>query len=148
MDTGKYLLDKKEDIGFLEIVEREKKLNPNRYFITSIIGPRRAGKTYFIYSFIRANRLNDSSYLFVDFEDPIDEKDPLKIMAVHSEVYGREPEFLFFDEIQELENWEEFIRYLHSKKRYKIVITGSSSKLLSKEIATQLRGRSVSLFLC
>ena len=145
MDTGRYILDKKEDIRFLEIVEREKKLKPSQDFITTIVGPRRAGKTYFIYSLIKTNRLNDSSYLFVDFEDPIDEKDPLKIMAVHSEVYGREPEFLFFDEIHGLENWQKFIRYLHSKKRYKIVVTGSSSKLLSREIATQLRGRSVSV---
>ncbi|HDD71486.1 MAG TPA: ATP-binding protein, partial [Candidatus Aenigmarchaeota archaeon] len=54
-------------------------------------------------------------------------------------------EYLFFDEIQNLERWESFVYSLFEKKRYFIFITGSSSKLLSEEIATQLRGRSLTI---
>ncbi|MDI9619992.1 MAG: AAA family ATPase [Candidatus Nezhaarchaeota archaeon] len=55
------------------------------------------------------------------------------------------PEYLFFDEIQALENWQKAIYTLYERKRHYIFITGSSSKLLSREIATQLRGRAVTV---
>src|SRR4029077_4278782 len=51
--------------------------------------------------------------------------------------------YLFFDEIQNVENWPLVIRRLHDTKNAEIFLTGSSSKLLSKEIATSLRGRSL-----
>ncbi|MEW5759772.1 MAG: AAA family ATPase [Candidatus Thermoplasmatota archaeon] len=49
--------------------------------------------------------------------------------------------YLFFDEIQNMENWQSWLRTLHNSRRYYLFISGSSSKLLAKEIATQLRGR-------
>ena len=52
--------------------------------------------------------------------------------------------YLFLDEVQEIKDWSSFIRALHNLENYKLVISGSSSKLLSREIATQLRGRSIS----
>jgi predicted AAA+ superfamily ATPase len=51
--------------------------------------------------------------------------------------------FFFFDEIQEVTNWEKFVRRVYDNYTKNIIITGSSSKLLSKEIATSLRGRSL-----
>jgi predicted AAA+ superfamily ATPase len=54
-----------------------------------------------------------------------------------------EKKFIFFDEIQNLENWEKLVRRLLDQK-HNISITGSSAKALSKEIATALRGRSIS----
>jgi hypothetical protein len=63
---------------------------------------------------------------------------------VHRELFGNEPEYLFFDEIQNVDNWEKPIRSLYELKRFYIFITGSSSRLLSKEIATALRGRTIS----
>jgi hypothetical protein len=52
--------------------------------------------------------------------------------------------YLFFDEIQEVEDWEQFIRRITQRKDVRIFLTGSSSKLLSREIATSLRGRTLS----
>jgi hypothetical protein len=52
--------------------------------------------------------------------------------------------FLFFDEIQELPNWEKFIRRVSDTISRHIFITGSNAKLLSREIATSLRGRGLS----
>ncbi len=52
--------------------------------------------------------------------------------------------YLFFDEIQNVAGWEKFVRRLLERREVRIFITGSSSKLLSKEIATSLRGRSLS----
>nr|MDA3854765.1 ATP-binding protein [Candidatus Woesearchaeota archaeon] len=52
--------------------------------------------------------------------------------------------YIFFDEIQNITNWELFVRRLYDNQNFKIYLTGSSSRLLSKEIATSLRGRTLS----
>lgn len=51
--------------------------------------------------------------------------------------------YLFFDEIQEIEGWEKFVRRMYDTVSKKIFITGSSAKMLGKEIATSLRGRNI-----
>jgi predicted AAA+ superfamily ATPase len=53
--------------------------------------------------------------------------------------------FLFLDEVQIVEGWPLVVRRLLDTKEVDIYITGSSAKLLSKEIATSLRGRSSSI---
>jgi hypothetical protein len=143
----KYLIDKKEDIKKLEVVERELNIKPNKDFAITIIGPRRAGKTFACYYLIKKWGLRDEDYLFVNFEDYEVKKRSREEIVIcvqtHVEIYGKEPEFIFLDEIQNLKDWESFVYSLIEKKRYFIFLTGSSSKLLSKEIATQLRGRSL-----
>ncbi len=147
MDIKSYLVDKKQDIEALDIRARDLKLEPTINFITSIIGPRRAGKTYLIYEFIKEKQLKPEEYLFINFEDEdtisFRREDLLKSPYLSKETYGKEPNYLFFDEVQNLKEWERLVYTLYEKKRYRIVITGSSSKLLSKEIATSLRGRAL-----
>ncbi|MGC8533691.1 MAG: ATP-binding protein [Candidatus Parvarchaeum sp.] len=149
MDIKGYLVDKKQDIASLDVKTRGLKLEPVVNFITSIIGPRRAGKTYLIYEFIKERQLKPEDYIFINFEDEdtirFRRDDLLKSPYLSKEIYGKEPDYLFFDEIQSLEGWERLIYTLYEKKRYKVVITGSSSKLLSREIATSLRGRALPL---
>jgi len=143
----KYLVDKKEDIKKLEVVEREVGIQPNKDMAIGIVGPRRAGKTFACYYLIKRWNLKDEDYLFVNFEDDEikrkNREEVVKCIQAHTEIYGKEPEFIFLDEIQSLKDWESFVYSLIEKKRYFIFLTGSSSKLLSKEIATQLRGRSL-----
>jgi predicted AAA+ superfamily ATPase len=64
----------------------------------------------------------------------------MTMLKSYRSIYQQDPKFLVFDEIQTLQNWSHFLRTLHNKK-YQIIITGSSSKLLLNEIATELRGR-------
>ncbi|MDR2415721.1 MAG: AAA family ATPase [Candidatus Peribacteria bacterium] len=52
--------------------------------------------------------------------------------------------YFFFDEIQNIPHWEKFVRRIYEDGMKNIFITGSNAKLLSKEIATSLRGRSLS----
>jgi len=65
--------------------------------------------------------------------------------------FGKYPEhqngrcYFLFDEIQRIDQWEMFIRRLFDTENLQIFITGSSSKLLGAEIATSLRGRSLSI---
>ncbi|MCW4023419.1 MAG: AAA family ATPase [Candidatus Bathyarchaeota archaeon] len=52
--------------------------------------------------------------------------------------------YLFLDEIQNVKNWDKGIRKIYDLHKYRIIITGSSSELLSSEIATALAGRNIS----
>jgi len=114
----------------------------------SIIGPRRAGKTYYFYQLLEDEK-GDSLYL--NFEDTrlmdVNFKEIRDLIRVYMEVAGKVPINIFFDEVQNVKNWEIAIRELLDLKRYNMFATGSSSKLLSKEIATQLRGRTFSYLL-
>ncbi|NIQ37918.1 MAG: AAA family ATPase [Proteobacteria bacterium] len=117
--------------------------------ILAIVGPRRAGKTYFMYqliqSLLQGGRYSKEDILFIDFEDyrlgefTGDNMDEL--FAVFHQLAGRYPRFLFFDEVQHLPDWNRVLRTLHNRRRFKIIVSGSNSKLLDREIATELRGR-------
>ncbi len=130
-----------------KLIERELSVPLESQFVISIIGPRRAGKTYYLFQLSR--KVKD--YIYLNFEDSrlygLTHKDLREIIRVFIEVYGKEPRYLFLDEIQNLKGWEIIVRELHDLRKYKILLTGSSSKLLSKEIATQLRGRTLSYLL-
>lgn len=146
----RYLIDKKEDIRGLQVRERLLDFPLLKNFIISVIGPRRAGKTYSLYDLVLNKRkLSDEEYLFLNFEEyPLSSMrvgEVFRALNIHQELYGREPEFIFLDEIQSVEGWETLVYTLFEKKRYFLFITGSSSKLLGREIATQLRGRSLSV---
>lgn len=109
-----------------------------------MIGPRRAGKTYYFFQI--KNMLKNPLYL--NFEDSrlrnIDYKEIRDVIRLYIEEYGEAPKELLFDEIQNIDGWDIAIRELYDIKKYKIFITGSSSKMLSKEITTKLRGRTLS----
>ena len=137
------MIDRKNDIKLLDVQQRIINLKPTKDFVLSIVGPRRAGKTYSLYYFIKSNELKDEEYLFINFEEI--EEALENFMAKFHEIYGKSPEYLFLDEVQNLEKWEKEIYRIFEKKRFYIFLTGSSSKFLSKEIATQLRGRSITI---
>jgi predicted AAA+ superfamily ATPase len=144
----RYLVDKKEDIRNLEVRERRVEFPLLKNFIVSVIGPRRAGKTYSLYDLILNKRgLREEEYLFLNFEEypvsSLEMGEVAKAVSLHQELYGREPEFIFLDEVQRLKGWETLVYTLFEKRRYFLFVTGSSSKLLSREIATQLRGRAL-----
>lgn len=134
-----------------EIIERNQPaIKPDELkHILAIVGPRRAGKTYFMYqlisSLLKRNKYSKEDILFLDFEDyrlgdlTGDAMDDI-FTAFHHMV-GRYPSFLFFDEIQHLPNWNRVLRTLHNKRQFQIIVSGSNSKLLSSEIASELRGR-------
>jgi len=128
-----------------ETFDRELKIKFTKEFITSIIGARRVGKTYFLFNLI--NKIKDrKKVLYVDFDLPefldFDGKDLKKLVNLHLQLFGS-LEYIFFDEIQNIKNWHLGLKEIYEEKKYFIFITGSSSKLLSKELATQLRGRTI-----
>jgi len=116
--------------------------------IVTIYGPRRAGKTYYFYQLIKDKK---EKSLYLNFEDTrlidINFKELRELIRTYRELKGEEPEYVFFDEIQNIPKWESAIREILDTRKYKIYVTGSSSKLLSKEIASSLRGRAFSYLL-
>lgn len=120
--------------------------------IISIIGARRSGKTYFLYQIIDSllEKVGKSKIIYINFEDErldIDINDLDLILQGYREIY---PEnnmdlcYFFFDEIQNVSGWEKFVRRLFDTVSKHIYLTGSNSKMLSTEISTSLRGRSIS----
>jgi predicted AAA+ superfamily ATPase len=129
------------------ILKRDLKVPLDSDSIITIMGPRRAGKTYYMFQLMRT--LKDAVYLsFEDFRlSSVKYTELGDVIKLYTEIYGVTPKVLFLDEIQEMDNWELAVRTFHNLKSYRIFITGSSSKMLSKEIATQLRGRTLSYLL-
>lgn len=141
----KYLADKAELLDRVTVHPRTLPVHPSKDMIVSIIGPRRTGKTFLFYGLARSWR--EKGCLYVNFEDIELEgatpKDILELPQLYEETYGKPPALVLFDEIQAVAGWERAVRQLFEEKRFSILVTGSSSKLLSKEIATHLRGRSI-----
>lgn len=119
----------------------------------AVIGMRRAGKSWLLLQ--RMRELLDSGVprsriLHIDFEDEhLVTLTTGQLHLLEDEFYRRHPDshgekcWYFFDEVQNVPGWELFVRRLLGDRRLQIAVTGSSSKLLSTEIATALRGRSL-----
>ena len=121
----------------------------------SIIGPRRAGKTYVMFNLIKKILVKypRKNVLYVNFEKagllPLDVRDLVLLKDTFFELnpHSKKKDVWFFlDEIQNVSNWELFVRTCLDED-INVFISGSSSKLLSKDIATSMRGRSLSYIL-
>ncbi|MHA1756035.1 MAG: ATP-binding protein [Promethearchaeota archaeon] len=136
--------EKKLPVG----IKRELMINPLRGKVISIVGPRRSGKTWYFFMLMQDKKKNS---LYLDFEDSalldIKYHEFIELINYYTEITGIFPKHLFLDEIQNIDNWESGIRTLLDRTNLNIYITGSSSKLLGREIATQLRGRSLTYIL-
>ena len=120
--------------------------------IITLMGVRRCGKTSILYEMINqlSQKIEKTKILFLNFEDErlelaVDELD--LVLQSYSELYPDQALhecYFFFDEIQNITGWEKFVRRVYDTVSKNIYITGSNSKLLSSEIATALRGRTLS----
>ncbi len=139
-------------LGLPEIKPRELEVPVNINKAVTITGLRRVGKTYFLYQTIQEllkAGLKLENIFYMNFEDNRLEGITSENLSKIVELYRKHnPDsktmYLFFDEIQNVSGWEKFVRRLLERREVRIFITGSSSKLLSREIATSLRGRSLS----
>lgn len=120
--------------------------------VISIVGARRTGKTFLLYFLINQIRgkIPPDRAVYINFED--DRLFPASLQTMDTFIqayYELYPDnksrkvYFFFDEIQEVKNWELFIRRIYDNENCSVFITGSSSKLLRKEISTSLRGRNI-----
>ena len=137
------------------MIHRDYKFPEAKNIVKVAIGMRRSGKTFFLFQTIRellSKGIPLERVLYINFEDdrilPMDHK---KMGQMIDALYTLYPEnhnhccYLFLDEVQNVEGWPLVIRRILDTKNIQIYVTGSSAKLLSKEIATSLRGRSLAI---
>jgi hypothetical protein len=141
---------------FSSIISRNIEIKPSNK-IHTIIGPRRTGKTYLMYKLIndlKVSDINRNQMVYLNFENPLfydlNFKQIREIIELHWSLFPETTNkklHIFIDEPQVIKNWEVAIREIYDNFNCHIFITGSSSKLLSKEIATSLRGRAITTHL-
>lgn len=109
-----------------------------------ITGPRRAGKTYLMFQIMKELQQPLQDYIYLNFENnvlvdftPNNFED---ILTAYKELHPGKQPVLFLDEIHSVPRWELFVRKLVDN-RYRVFVTGSNARLLSKEYATALGGR-------
>ena len=135
-----------------EIKEREcaEDIQPlfDRKEVLALTGVRRSGKTSLMHLLLREllNNMDSKQILYVNLEDPNFEGANLSdIYQGYEELMiPDDNQFLFLDEVQNKTGWEKWVKKMYdSRKRMKIVVTGSNSSLLKSEFATYLAGRSL-----
>jgi len=119
--------------------------------VHAVIGMRRSGKTTYLRQLLAERRqvLKHRQALFLSFDD--DRLAGLgadQLASILEEYYRRFPELRgretvhwFFDEIQLVQGWERFVRRIKDSERVEVVVSGSSARMLSREVHTSLRGR-------
>jgi hypothetical protein len=118
----------------------------------AVIGMRRAGKTWFLFQNLR-DRLDAGapreSLVYFSFEDErLAGLEAGQLSWVLEEYFVRFPQFrdqrqvtFFFDEIQVVPGWETFLRRILDSETIEVFVSGSSARMLSREVASALRGR-------
>lgn len=148
------ILDNQERIKNISLVKRWINFDSEIFSLNKIIsfvGPRRAWKTYFMYQvakdLIEEWKISHEEIVFLDFSEILKKKiDFDKILENFLEIYPDKKPFFIFDEVQDVENFREWIISLFNKW-YKIFISWSNAKLLSQEISTEFRWRNFEIFI-
>lgn len=136
-------------------IPRQLKFPETEDVIKVAIGMRRSGKTYFLYQTINQLLLEGipkQQILMINFEDdrllPMTSKEMGALLDAFYTLYPENYNkccYFFLDEVQNIPDWHLVVRRYFDSKNVRLYITGSSAKLLSKEIASSLRGRSLSI---
>lgn len=147
------------DQGIPDVFERDLSLGSLQKpavgnLVQVVVGVRRCGKTYRLYQEMHRilhEGYDLSSILYFNFDDERLKPFETEILEDVIESYfalnpqaKRDGAFFFFDEIQEVPDWGTFMRRMVDTQRATIYVTGSSSKMLSLQIASEFRGRSLS----
>ena len=122
---------------------------------TVCIGVRRSGKSVFMCQIIQQlldSGISRENILYLNFfDDRLHDlgRDKLKLIleayfSLYPDKKSTEKIYCFFDEIQMVEGWEPFVDRLMRTEKCQVYITGSSARMLSKEVATHMRGRALS----
>ena len=114
--------------------------------IITVVGFRRVGKTFTLLDF--AQKHGQAKCVYINLED---ERLPQKIETLTNfsdsitELYGAKPIVLLVDEIQNIPGWSVWARRINETTPHHLIISGSSSKLSSRELPTELRGHALTI---
>lgn len=141
--------ENQEFIGSIPLVERPLHLEESGNYV--FVGVRQAGKSYLLYQRVKellGCGINLHDIVYVNFDDErllgMTTDDFDLILQAYYSMHGGQPIF-FFDEIQNVDGWANFARRLANQK-YRVYVTGSNAKMLSRDIETVLGGRYLSVY--
>lgn len=136
------IIDQQKDLNLPLGIKRDKILKPLKNYVLIITGLRRCGKSTLLRQYLNKK----SPIYYIKFEDlrlsSFQDEDFIKLDSVFEEVLGKNGIY-FLDEVQNVKNWEIYVRKLVDSQK-EVYITGSNSSLMSKELATRLTGRNIS----
>lgn len=138
--------ERQHEISMIQLVERPIYFEEQANYV--LVGIRRAGKSYQMYqdiqNLVRSGKATLEDCLYINFEDErissIDASELGLLLECYAEMYDNRKPLIYLDEIQNIEGWEKFARRLADSK-YRVFITGSNARMLSRDIATTLGGR-------
>ena len=142
------IVENQQFIAAIEMNRRDFSFEPKGRYV--LVGLRQAGKSYLLFQRIKTflsegRKIEEICY--VNFDDEriagIRAQELGIILDAYHALYEGEP-ILFFDEIQNIAGWEHFARRLANEKRI-VFVTGSNAKMSSREVATTLGGRFLTL---
>lgn len=120
--------------------------------IKVITGVRRCGKSYLLFSLFRdhllAEGVNEDHIIQVDLEDRRNKKlcDPDTFLAyIDNKILDNKPHYILLDEIQKVNDFEDVLNSYLKMSNVDVYVTGSNSKLLSKDVVTEFRGRGLEI---
>jgi len=130
----------------VEVKKRHLMDDINKYIpkkqIIAVSGLRRVGKTTLFYGIIKKLLLKNDpkSILYFSFDD-FEEQELEGIIDVHTEINNQPPRFIFFDEIQKVNNWSNKIKRIYDNRKVKIFVSGSESLFIIRKTKETLAGR-------
>lgn len=142
------IAERQQEIEALQLLERPIRFDEKLNYV--LVGIRRAGKSYQMYQhiqgLIKAGKAVIEDFLYINFEDEriasIEASELGLLLECYAEMYDSRKPRIYLDEIQNIAGWEKFARRLADSK-YRVFITGSNARMLSRDIATTLGGRYV-----
>ena len=133
------------------VVPRDLKMESIPHKASVLMGIRRAGKSTYIRKLIADAVPDKEDVCWLDFADDrliaLQTEEPGQIADAYYQLYPEKHDstvYFFLDEIQLVNNWALFVNRLQNTEKCRVFITGSSARLLSKELATELGGRTLS----
>jgi hypothetical protein len=154
-DNLKYVLRQFVERPLPKCRPRELRIPEGSGKVIALTGVRRSGKTFLFFDMISrlaARGVRRQRIVYLNFEDdrlqPLASRELDLVLRCQRELF---PEtagqrlFLFLDEVQNVPGWERWVRRLHDTENVELYVTGSSSRLLTRDLATAMRGRSITL---
>lgn len=137
--------EKQQQISRTKLLQRDEHFDEQSCYV--LIGIRRAGKSYTLYqdmlARIESGIAKVEDFLYVNFEDEriasIRADELGMLIDSYREMYDQNRPLIYLDEIQNVTGWEKFARRL-AEEKYRVMITGSNAKMLSREITSTLGG--------
>ena len=153
-DNLKYVLREFVERELPVCLPRELSLPSGTGKVVGLAGVRRSGKTFLFFQTIHhlvSRGIDRRQIFYLNFEDdrlhPIRAEELDLVLRSIREILPQTFEkrlYLFLDEVQAVPGWERWVRRIQDTEDVDIFVTGSSSQLLTRDLSTSLRGRSIS----